>query len=377
MTAAALPAISEVMIEGRPQEHDKVSAAQQLLRWYDIHARHLPWRARKGEATDPYAVWLSEIMLQQTTVVTVGPYFTRFLARWPSVEALAAAPQEEVMKEWAGLGYYSRARNLHACAKVISSGYGGKFPETVEALSTLPGIGPYTAAAIAAIAFGKSVTVVDGNVERVVARLFDLRDPLPGVKPQIREKAATLTPAKRPGDFAQAMMDLGATLCTPKNPACNRCPLENMCDARASGTAALLPARVSKKPKPVRRGACFWLTRGDEVWLRRRPEKGLLGGMMEVPGSPWDSRAAEEGEHGPDHAPFEAAWKRLPGLVRHTFTHFHLELAVYTGTTRRKLVPGGGEWVPLEKLAGEALPTVMRKVAAHAMPEAGPLFAKR
>jgi A/G-specific adenine glycosylase len=365
------------MIEGQTRHYDKASAAPQLLRWYDIHARHLPWRARKGERADPYAVWLSEIMLQQTTVATVGPYFVRFLARWPRVEALAAAPQEEVMKEWAGLGYYSRARNLHACAKVISSDYGGKFPDTVEALSTLPGIGPYTAAAIAAIAFGKSATVVDGNVERVVARLFDLRDPLPAVKPQIREKAAILTPQKRPGDFAQAMMDLGATLCTPQKPACNRCPLGNICDARAAGTAALLPTRAPKKPKPVRRGTCFWLTRGDEVWLRRRPQKGLLGGMMEVPGSPWDSRAAEDDEHGPDHAPVEAAWKRVPGVVRHTFTHFHLELAVYTGTTRRKLVPGEGEWVPLEKLAGEALPTVMRKVAAHAMPEAGPLFAKR
>ncbi|MFN4353223.1 A/G-specific adenine glycosylase [Parvibaculum sp.] len=353
------------------------AAAAPLLGWYDRHARVLPWRARKGERADPYAVWLSEIMLQQTTVATVGPYFMRFLARWPKVEALAAAPVEEVMKEWAGLGYYSRARNLHACAKTISSGYGGKFPEDVDGLSKLPGIGPYTAAAIAAIAFGKQATVVDGNVERVVARLFALRDPLPQVKPQIRARAATLTPANRAGDFAQAMMDLGATICTPKNPACNRCPLEAMCDAKAEDIAARLPARAPKKERPVRHGACFWLMKGEHVWLRRRPEMGLLGGMMEVPGSPWDSRAAEGAQPGLDHAPLKAEWKRVPGSVEHTFTHFHLVLDVYTATTRKKHVPGGGEWVPLGMLAGEALPTVMRKVAAHAMPDVGPLFAKR
>lgn len=362
-------------LENPPETGNKPAAAP-LLAWYDRHARVLPWRARKGERADPYAVWLSEIMLQQTTVATVGPYFTRFLARWPTVAALAAAPVEEVMKEWAGLGYYSRARNLHACARVVTAEHGGKFPENVEDLSKLPGIGPYTAAAIAAIAFGKPATVVDGNVERVVARLFALRNPLPQVKPEIRKKAATLTPLKRAGDFAQAMMDLGATICTPKSPACNRCPLENLCDARAEGIAAFLPARAPKKERPVRRGACFWLTRGDEVWLRRRPEKGLLGGMMEVPGSPWDSREAEGAKPGLEHAPLEADWKRVPGKVEHTFTHFHLELDVFTATTRKKSVPGG-EWVPLDRLAGEALPTVMRKVAAHAMPGAGPLFAKR
>lgn len=363
-------------LENPPESVGKPAAAP-LLAWYDAHARVLPWRARKGERADPYAVWLSEIMLQQTTVATVGPYFMRFLARWPNVEALAAAPVEEVMKEWAGLGYYSRAQNLHACARTVAAAHGGKFPETVEDLSKLPGVGPYTAAAVAAIAFGKPATVVDGNVERVVARLFALRDPLPQVKPEIRAKAATLTPMRRAGDFAQAMMDLGATICTPKSPACNRCPIEHLCDAKAEGIAALLPARAPKKERPVRRGACFWLMKGEEVWLRRRPEKGLLGGMMEVPGSPWDSRAAEGATPGLDHAPLDAAWKRVPGSVEHTFTHFHLVLDVYTATTRKKAVPGGGEWVALDRLAGEALPTVMRKVAAHAMPDAGPLFAKR
>jgi A/G-specific adenine glycosylase len=389
----------------KPKEISAKAAARPLLAWYDKHARVLPWRARKGETADPYAVWLSEIMLQQTTVATVGPYFMRFLTRWPTVEALAAAPQEEVLKEWAGLGYYSRARNLHACARAISSEHGGKFPDTVEGLGRLPGIGPYTAAAIAAIAFGRCATVVDGNVERVVARLFDLRTPLPAVKPEIREKAATLTPAKRAGDFAQAMMDLGATVCTPRSPSCNRCPINDLCDARAAGTQSLLPARAPKKPRPVRRGACFWLTKGDEVWLRRRPEKGLLGGMMEVPGTPWDvrdlspapgikaddrhrnvietSRKGRGGDKpGTDdplgHAPIEAAWKLVPGMVEHSFTHFHLELEVFTATTRKKLIPGrDGMWVPLDEIAGEALPTVMRKVAAHAMPDAGLLFVKR
>ena len=374
-------------VKKAPKTREKSAASRKLLAWYDAHARVLPWRARKGERADPYRVWLSEIMLQQTTVATVGPYFTGFLQRWPTVEALAAAPQEEVMKAWAGLGYYARARNMHACARTISSEYGGKFPEETEGLERLPGIGPYTAAAIAAIAFGRRATVVDGNVERVVARLFDIETPLPKAKPEIRECADTLTPQKRAGDFAQAMMDLGATLCTPRAPACNRCPINDLCDARARGTAALRPGRAPKKPKPKRTGACFWLTRNGHVWLRRRPEKGLLGGMMEAPGTDWVPPLC----HGTvtklsqkdlaalyPWAPVAADWRLIPGFVIHSFTHFDLELVVLAAATRKKLVPGGdGRWVPLAELHAEALPTVMRKVAMHAMPEAGALFAKR
>ncbi|MEX2248915.1 MAG: A/G-specific adenine glycosylase [Parvibaculum sp.] len=370
-----------------PETKEKSLAARKLLAWYDRHARVLPWRARKGERADPYAVWLSEIMLQQTTVATVGPYFTGFLKRWPTVEALAKAPQEEVMKAWAGLGYYSRARNLHACARTISSDHGGKFPEEVEGLIALPGIGPYTAAAIAAIAFGRPATVVDGNVERVVARLFDIETPLPKAKPEIRKCAETLTPARRAGDFAQAMMDLGATLCTARNPACNRCPINDLCDARARGTESLRPGRAPKKAKPTRQGACFWLTRNGHVWLRRRPEKGLLGGMMEAPGTDWKTPLCQKSvtklsqkdlDELYPHAPVAAEWRLIPGLVTHSFTHFDLELVVLAAATRKKLIPGGdGHWVPLDELHGEALPTVMRKVAMHAMPEAGPLFARR
>ena len=368
-------------------EYKEKSAAPKLLAWYGKHARVLPWRARNGAAADPYAVWLSEIMLQQTTVATVGPYFTSFLKRWPTVEALAEDPQDEVMKAWAGLGYYARARNMHACAKAISSDHGGKFPEDLEGLGALPGIGPYTAAAIAAIAFGKRATVVDGNVERVVARLFDIETPLPKAKPEIRKAAETLTPDARAGDFAQAMMDLGATVCTPKSPACNRCPINDLCDAHAHGTESLRPARAPKKPKPTRAGACFWLTREGHVWLRRRADKGLLGGMLEVPGTPWDRGDCHRtvknlSQTGFDwaypHAPLDAGWRLIPGLVTHSFTHFDLELSVFTAATRKKLIPGGeGRWVPLDELHGEALPTVMRKVAMHAMPEAGALFTKR
>ena len=353
------------------------SVAERLLGWYDVHARRLPWRARPGETADPYAVWLSEIMLQQTTVAAVGPYFRDFLARWPEVRALAAAPVDDVMRAWAGLGYYSRARNLHACAIAVATEHGGTFPDTEAGLRALPGIGTYTAAAIAAIAFGRRATVVDGNVERVVSRLFAIETPLPQSKPEIRMKAETLTPDDRAGDFAQAMMDLGATLCTPKRPACNRCPLSASCQAHAAGIEETLPRRLAKKERPTRRGACFVLTRADgAVLLRKRPAKGLLGGMMEVPTTEWRSEDIDEAAL-LSYAPAKIAWRRVPGPVEHTFTHFHLELAVFAAAADAKAAKSAdGIWVPLAELGGEALPSVMRKVVDHAMPDLGPLFAK-
>ena len=350
--------------------------APALLRWYDKHARVLPWRFRPGEPADPYAVWLSEIMLQQTTVVTVGTYFRDFMARWPTVQALAAAPIDDVMKRWAGLGYYSRARNLHACAVMVANDYNGQFPDDEDTLQKLPGVGPYTAAAITAIAFGKRATVIDGNVDRVVTRLFAIETPLPLSKPEIRAAAETLTPDKRAGDFAQAMMDLGATICTPKSPSCNRCPLTEMCDAHTQGIAATLPRRAPKKPRPTRHGACFFVTRPDgAVLLRKRVAKGLLGGMMEVPTTPWVEVAAEDDAQ---HAPVKAKWTKRIGAVEHTFTHFHLILTIYVAdVSASAATKAEGIWIAQDDLAGEALPSLMRKVVAHAQPDAGPLFKKK
>ena len=341
-----------------------------LLDWYDAHARVMPWRVgpqerRAGVRPDPYRVWLSEVMLQQTTVAAVRDYFRRFTARWPSVGDLAAAEDGAVMAEWAGLGYYARARNLLKCARAVVADHGGVFPGDSVALRTLPGIGPYTAAAIAAIAFDEAATVVDGNVERVVARLFAVEDPLPGAKPRLAELAARLTPTERPGDFAQAMMDLGATICTPRNPACGICPLMDLCRARAGSIAATLPRKSAKAAKPERQGIAYVATREDgAVLLERRPDKGLLGGMMEVPSTPWQDAAPA---NPCASAPLAADWQPVAGEVEHTFTHFQLVLSVLAARQLDGRAPheaGGYRWVRREDLAGEALPTVMRKVVA-------------
>ena len=348
-----------------------------LLAWYRRHARELPWRARPGEAVDPYPVWLSEIMLQQTTVATVEPYFRDFMVRWPRLADLAAAPLDAVLAAWAGLGYYARARNLHACARELCADHGGRFPDRVEALRALPGIGPYTAAAIAAIAFGRRASVVDGNVERVIARLFAVETPLPGAKAELRRLAEGLLPEEPEdafpyGDFAQAMMELGATVCLPKRPRCGLCPLARDCRARALGRAEDLPRRVPRRARPTRRGVAFWLVRADgAVLLRRRPESGLLGGMMEVPSTPWRG-AAWNAEAARGHAPYAADWRALPGRVTHAFTHFRLELEVWTAAIDGVDGDGAdgetaGRWILPEDLGAAALPTVMRKVARHAV----------
>ena len=341
-----------------------MSVARDLLAWYDRHRRRLPWRALPGETPDPYGVWLSEIMLQQTTVATVGPYFRDFLARWPNVRALAAADLDQVLHAWQGLGYYARARNLHRCARVVVEQHGGKFPDTEEGLRELPGIGAYTAAAIAAIAFDRHATPVDGNIERVTARLFALTQPLPAAKPELRRLAATLTPKKRAGDFAQAMMDLGSGICTVAKPKCLMCPIVKGCRALIQGIAADLPARSPKRARPLRRGVVFWAVRRDgSVLLRRRPEKGLLGGMMEFPSTDWRARPWKAQE-ALTQAPLSAQWKPLPGLVRHGFTHFELELTVFAG---RASVKEAGLWCPIDRLSEMALPTLMKKVANFAL----------
>ncbi len=349
---------------------DASTASERLLSWYDRHRRDLPWRARPGEEADPYRVWLSEIMLQQTTVPAATPYFHAFTERWPTVAALAAAPLEEVLVAWAGLGYYARARNLHRCAQVVAATPGGLFPDSEERLLELPGVGAYTAAAIAAIAFGRRATVVDGNVERVVARLFAVEEPLPGAKPRLRALAATLTPDARPGDHAQAMMDLGATVCIPRKPRCMLCPLADRCEARARGLQEELPRKAAKAEKPTRRGVAYWLLNPQgAVLLRRRAEEGLLGGMTEVPSTGWTA-AAPDAAAVAGAAPLDAPWRRLPGMVRHTFSHFHLELGVVAAQAGDGWRAAEGLWVPLDRLGGQALPSVMRKVVRHALAHA-------
>jgi A/G-specific adenine glycosylase len=343
--------------------------AERMLAWYDRNARVLPWRSPPGVKADPYHVWLSEIMLQQTTVAAVVPYFRAFIERWPTVKDLGRAPLDDILVAWAGLGYYARARNLHKCAQLVSEWRDGMFPDDEDALRSLPGIGDYTAAAIAAIAYGLPAVVMDGNIERVIARMFAVTDPLPAVKPRLKALAATLTPASRAGDYAQALMDLGATVCTPRQPACVLCPWRDACEASRLGIADGLPAKLPKVEKPTRRGIAFWALRKDgAVLLRRRPENGLLGGMMEIPSTPWRLEPWDVSE-ALAMVPGAAEWRSLPGVVRHSFTHFHLELAVLAGRVRAPEL-AIGLWCSLDALDGQALPTVMRKVVRHALTKA-------
>lgn len=349
-----------------------VSAA--LLAWYDGNARHLPWRVgpaerAAGQRPDPYRVWLSEVMLQQTTVAAVQGHYHRFTARWPDVHALAGAADADVMAAWAGLGYYARARNLLKCARMVSTGLGGSFPDNRDELLKLPGIGPYTAAAIAAIAHDAPETVVDGNVERVVARLFAVTEPLPAAKPELVALAATLTPQRRAGDHAQAMMDLGATICTPRAPACGTCPLRALCRAHAAGIAAQLPHKLRKPVRPVRHGHVYVACRADGAWLlEERPLEGLLGGMLGWPGSDWSEVPPAE-----TAPPVAGTWRCLPGEVRHTFTHFHLRLAVHCAVLPRASMPQRGRFIPASAFDPAHLPTVMRKAHALAWPELAPV----
>jgi A/G-specific adenine glycosylase len=327
-----------------------------LLHWYDANARNLPWRAPPGQpAPDPYRVWLSEIMLQQTQVASAAPYFERFTARWPSFAALAAAEDAELMAAWAGLGYYARARNLLACAREVAV-HG--LPDTEAGLRALPGIGGYTAAAIAAIAFGRRAVVVDANVERVVARLFALADPLPAAKPRIHALADSITPERRAGDFAQAMMDLGSMVCTSRAPRCLLCPLREHCAGFATGMPEAFPVKKAKAPKPQRYGTMFWAQRGDAVLLVRRPARGLLGGMRALPTGPW--AVSPPGLAG---APFAADWRLLGETVRHGFTHFGLECALAAATIAAHETPADGEWWPVATIESAGLPTVFAKAA--------------
>lgn len=348
--------------------------APALLRWYDKHARELPWRVgpadrKAGMRPDPYHVWLSEIMLQQTTVATVAPRYAAFLDRWPTVNHMASAPQEDILGQWAGLGYYARARNLHKCAVVVAEEHGGKFPDTEEELRALPGIGDYTAAAIAAIAFNRPAVVVDGNIERVVSRLYTIDTPLPSAKPEIKKYAAEIWPKKRSGDFAQSLMDLGAGVCRPKAPMCLLCPISSACKAFAEGKPQAYPKKAPKKPKPERRGAVFALINSKgEMLFERRPEKGLLGGMLGLPGTPWIEAKDRNAIDAVAHAPVKTKWRNV-GAINHVFTHFRLTLDVYVGEApkgfRKK---ANQQWSAPDKAK---VPTVMKKAVEAAIAMAG------
>jgi A/G-specific adenine glycosylase len=394
------------MTAARQRSRAPNSPASALLSWYDVHRRALPWRAQAGERADPYRVWLSEIMLQQTTVQAVGRYYHEFLARWPTVQALAAAPLDDVLAAWAGLGYYARARNLHRAAKVVVEEFGGEFPAGFEQLKRLPGVGAYTAGAIAAIAFDLPFLAMDANAERVLARLFGIEEPLPKAKPRLHALGQQLVPRERAGDFAQALMDLGSAICTPKKPACASCPVNSFCEAFNRGIQEQLPRKAAKLSRPLKRGAAF-VARDSSgaVLLVKRPENGLLGGMLQPPLGPWTDQfpSAEETLL---QAPFPAAWRKRLGIVRHGFTHFELEIEVYVAELayhppleggskfaqqisgrgfaeehpppissdaahrKKSASPSSGEagiWTPQSALATAALPTVMRKIIAAAL----------
>lgn len=347
---------------------------QKILKWYDLNARELPWRSKTGEKSDPYKVWLSEIMLQQTTVQTVGPYFEKFTANWPTVKHLALAPLDDVLSAWAGLGYYARARNLHKCAGEVWHNYGGEFPDTEAELLKLPGVGPYTAAAIASIAFEEPAVVVDGNVERIISRVFKIEEELPKSRPEIREKAALVTPQLRPGDYAQALMDIGSSVCKPKSPKCGECPVTDLCILSGDEAVESYPKKAPKKQKPVKAATVFWFERDDgSILMRRRPEKGLLGGMMEFPSIDWLETELFQSEK----SRLEAELLSILGVVgeadkqtevphfRHTFTHFHLDFHPRAITFGEGFDIASNElvWIHPEKFEEHALPTLMMKVA--------------
>lgn len=353
----------------KPSASEMEAFRKRILGWYDAHARALAWRALPGERAEPYHVWLSEIMLQQTTVQAVKPYYETFLRRWPNVQALAEAPREEVMSAWAGLGYYARARNLHKCAQIVASELNGVFPDTQEELKKLPGIGDYTSAAIAAIAFNKPATVVDGNIERIAARYFAMEDPLPASKPKLKALAGYFFDGEenRPGDLAQALMDLGAGICIPKAPRCALCPVQEACAGRISGIAGALPRREKKKPRPQKYGEVYWIENGrGDVLFHRRPEKGLLGGMTALPTSAWEQAGkGTDVSETPDFVVEAMDWdSQAPLSISHVFTHFDLELRLKSARlTEGKNLPPGYFWDQPSN-CGDSLPSVFEKAFA-------------